>query len=69
MDLYANIAMNVKNQQLFTGPICGYCNGCKKLTTITRAICKYCNGCKNKQLLQDLHADIAYLKWLYGNYN
>jgi hypothetical protein len=69
MDLYAGIAMNVKNQQLYTGPICGICNECKKLAIITRVICEYCNGCKNKQILQNLHADIAYLKWPYGNYN
>jgi len=24
-DLYANIAIDVKNQQPFTKPICGYC--------------------------------------------
>jgi len=32
-------------------------------------ICGYCNGCKkNQQLLLDLYASIAYLKWPYGNY-
>jgi len=29
--LYASIIMDVKNQQLFMRPICGYCNGCKKI--------------------------------------
>jgi hypothetical protein len=24
---------------------------------------------KNQQLFMDLHVGIAYLKWLYGNYN
>jgi len=24
---------------------------------------------KNQQLLRDLYMGIAYLKWLYGNYN
>jgi len=32
--LYAGIAMNVKNQRLLWDPICGYCNECKKPTTI-----------------------------------
>ncbi len=35
MDLHVGIAMDVKNQQLFMRPICGYCNGCKTLTTIS----------------------------------
>jgi hypothetical protein len=34
MDLYASIAMDVKNQELFMKLICKYCNGCKKPTTI-----------------------------------
>ncbi len=42
MDLHVGIAMDVKNEQLFMRPICGYCNGCKKLATITIFICKYC---------------------------
>jgi hypothetical protein len=29
-NLYANIAKDVKEEQLFTRPICEYCNGCKK---------------------------------------
>jgi len=29
-------------------PICGYCNGCKKKTSIIRPICRYCNGYKKK---------------------
>jgi hypothetical protein len=40
--LYASIAMNVKNQQLLWDPICGYCNECKKPTTIKGPICGYC---------------------------
>jgi hypothetical protein len=36
MDLHAGIAMDVKNKQLFTKHICGYCNGCKKPLTIMR---------------------------------
>ena len=35
------------------GPICGYCNGCKK----------------TNNYLQDLYVGIAYLKWPYENYN
>jgi predicted amidophosphoribosyltransferase len=46
MDLHVGIVMDVKNQQLFMKPICGYCNGCKKLATIMGLICRYCNGCK-----------------------
>jgi hypothetical protein len=53
MDLHASIAMDVKNQQLFTRPICRYCNECKKTSNY----------------LRDLYVGIAYLKWLYGNYN
>jgi hypothetical protein len=45
--------MDVKNQQLFTKPICGYYDGCKKTSNY----------------LQNLYVDIAYLKWHYGNYN
>jgi hypothetical protein len=33
-NIYASIIMDVKNQQLFTRPICRYGNGCKKPTTI-----------------------------------
>jgi hypothetical protein len=33
------------------GPICGYCNECKKLTTIMGPIWGYCNECKNQRLL------------------
>jgi len=43
----------LKNQQLFTKTICGYCNWCKKTSNY----------------LQDLYVSIAYLKWPYGNYN
>jgi len=32
--LYATFVMNVKNQWLLWDPICGYCNECKKPTTI-----------------------------------
>ncbi len=57
-DLYASIAMDVKNEQLFTRLICRHCNECKnqqllqdlysgiamdvKPTTITKPICGYC---------------------------
>jgi hypothetical protein len=34
--------MNVKNQPLLIGPICRYCNECKKSTTIMGPICGYC---------------------------
>jgi hypothetical protein len=28
------------------GPICGYCNECKKLATMMGPICEYCIECK-----------------------
>jgi hypothetical protein len=31
MGLYAGIAMNVKKSTTIMGPICGYCNECKKI--------------------------------------
>jgi hypothetical protein len=40
-DPYAGIAMNVKTSDYY-GPICGYCNECKKSTTIIGPICEYC---------------------------
>jgi hypothetical protein len=42
--------MDIKNQQLFTRLICGYCNGCKK----------------TNNYLQDLYVGIAYFKWPYA---
>jgi hypothetical protein len=45
--------MDEKNQQLFTRPICEYCNGCKKINNY----------------LRDLYVGIVYLKWPYENYN
>ncbi len=39
------IAMNVKNQRLLWDHICGYCNECKKLTSIIRSYMWYCNEC------------------------
>ncbi len=50
-------------------PICGYCNGCKKPTSITRPICGYYNGCKRLATIMKLMWGIAYLKWPYENYN
>ncbi len=52
-NLYAGIAMDVKNRQLFKTPIWGYYNGCKKISNY----------------LRDLYVGIVYLKWPYGNYN
>jgi hypothetical protein len=69
-NLYASIAKDVKNQQLFTKPICMYYNGCKKIQQLfPKPICRYCNGCKKTSYyLQDLYVGIAYLKWPYENY-
>jgi hypothetical protein len=45
-NLYASIAMYVKEPTIITKPICEYYNGYKKPSIITRPICGYYNGCK-----------------------
>jgi hypothetical protein len=47
-NLYASIAKDIKNQQLFMELHVGIVMDVKKPTIITKPICRYCNGCKNK---------------------
>ncbi len=59
-NLYASIAKDVKNEQLFMDLHAGIAMDIKKQTTITRPICRYCNGCKrNQKLLQNLYVGIT----------
>ncbi len=41
-DLYVGIATDVKNQQLFTKPICGQCTFEMALWKLEQKACKYC---------------------------
>jgi hypothetical protein len=50
-NLYASIAMYVKEPIIITRPICGYCNGCKKTSIITKPICGYYNGYKKPSII------------------
>jgi hypothetical protein len=47
VNLYAIIAKDVKNQQLFMDRHVGIAMDVKQLATTTRPICGYYNGCKN----------------------
>jgi len=50
-------------------PICGYCNGCKKLVTIRRPVCEYYNGCKKLATITKPICGYCIFEWPYGNYN
>jgi hypothetical protein len=45
-DLYANVAKDVENHQIFTDLYVGIAMNVKKSTAIMGPICRYCNECK-----------------------
>jgi hypothetical protein len=52
-NLYVGIAMDVKKPMTIMGPICGYCNECKKISNYSGTV--------------DLYVGIAYLKMALWN--
>jgi hypothetical protein len=50
-NLYASIAKDGKNQQLFMDLYAGVVMDVKNQQLFTRAICEYCNGCKKPAII------------------